>query len=205
LRQRGNQLIRAQLGSAVTPISNTKEYRPTRALRHGFILCPQHAIGVLRVLIQGVKVDAPHRIIHVEFVLESKRNILGIAHQQEVKRNLAWISRPRRLLTWLTRQPITGKVSLAIALRANVLPESVPSLSPTQRHQRFECLYHLWGGVACENHAPAGLLDLLWIPVEPQPESGGSSLVALTQIVVMCLVMCFSTGAIGDVGHCHIG
>ena len=125
-----------------------------------------HAAGVLRVLLQRVEMDAPHRILHVELILEAIRDRLRVAGDQQVVGDLVGVGWPRP--DALARQPRGLRLVRAEGLVAGILVIMVAGLAAAQIQQLLERVHDGRRAVAVvlgEEDAPAGFGQLCGIDV----------------------------------------
>ena len=90
LRQGPHQQFGALRGRRIIQVLHAEEAGPAR---QGYLpgFDQRHAAGVLRVLLQRFEVDAPHRVLHVELILEAIRDHLRVADDQQVVGDLVGV------------------------------------------------------------------------------------------------------------------
>ena len=87
-------MIRAQLRRLIARVSHTEKHCALRSRgRIRFDL--DDVAGVLRVLFDGVEMNAAHGVLHIELILKTKRNRLGVADDEKIVRHLVGIGRTR--------------------------------------------------------------------------------------------------------------
>ena len=159
--ERLDELFGGELGRVIARVGDAEKGGAARQL-DTILFCGVDAGRVVGVFLQRIEMEAADRILDVELVLELVGDGIGAADDQQVVGNLVGIGRARAGAVSSQEAPL-GVLVATVAVRAFVEPEVVPRLLFAECDQVRQSFLDGRVGVVGEDHAPAGLIQLLGV------------------------------------------